>query len=315
MTESIPLGPGREFEVIRELVRRWESAARGIGDDAAILEVPTGTRLVASTDANVENVHFRREWLTPEEIGYRAATAALSDLAAMAARPIAMLVAMVVPPSWRDELRAIADGVGEASRSFAAPISGGNLTGGSELALTLTVLGVSANPLARSGARVGDAVYVTGVLGGPRRALEAWNARTPPQPPYRSRFARPVARVEEALWLAAHGATAAIDVSDGLAADVRHLATASGVGACLELDAIPAMTGVSPMDALASGEEYELVVTAQAPFDEHAFAQRFGVPLTRVGVISDPGPAPGAVRVRSRGTFVDLPPGHDHFSP
>jgi len=314
MSDSISLGPGREFDVIRDLVRRWGSAAHGIGDDAAVLDVPVGTRLVASTDATVENVHFRREWLAPDEIGYRAATAALSDLAAMAARPIAMLVAMAVPTSWREDLAAIADGIGEASRSFSAPISGGNLTSGNELALTITVLGTSAHPLGRNGARVGDNLYVTGMLGGPRRALEALQAGRKPLAAYRLRFVRPAARIEEGLWLASHGATAAIDVSDGLSADIRHLATASGVGACIELDAVPAMAGVSPMDALASGEEYELVVAAPARLDEHAFAGRFGAPLTRVGVMTEAGPEPGTVRVRVRGAFVDLPPGHDHFS-
>ena len=314
MSDSISLGPGREFDVIRDLVRRWGSAAHGIGDDAAVVDVPAGTRLIASTDATVENVHFRRDWLAPEEVGYRAATAALSDLAAMAARPIAMLVAMAVPTVWREDLGAIADGIGEASRAFGAPISGGNLTRASELALTVTVLGAAAHPLGRNGARVGDNLYVTGMLGGPRRALEALHAGRQPQPAHRSRLARPVARIEESLWLAAHGATAAIDVSDGLSADIRHLATASGVGAWIELDAVPAMTGVPSIDALASGEEYELVVAAPPGLDEHAFAGRFGTPLTRVGAITEVGPGPGTVRVRVHGAFVDLPPGHDHFS-
>jgi thiamine-monophosphate kinase len=310
----VSLGPGREFDVIRDLVRRWGTAAQGIGDDAAVLDVPPGTKLVASTDATVENVHFRRAWLEPEEVGYRAATAALSDLAAMAARPIAMLIAMAVPVAWRDEVGAIAEGIGAASRAFAAPIAGGNLTRGNELALTITVLGATAHPLRRNGARVGDAVYVTGTLGGPRRALQAWASGVTPAAEHRARFARPVARIREALWLASHGATAAIDVSDGLGQDARHLAVASGVDACIELAAVPVVGDVSPMDALASGEEYELVVTASAPFDEHGFARHCGVPLTRVGVITEPAATPGIVRVRAGTTFVDLPDGHDHFS-
>ena len=128
MSDSISLGPGREFDVIRDLVRRWGDSARGIGDDAAILDVPPGCHLLASTDATVENVHFRDGWLEPVEIGYRAAAAALSDLAAMAATPIAMLVAMCVPEAWRQHLAGIAEGIGEASRAFHAPITGGNLT-------------------------------------------------------------------------------------------------------------------------------------------------------------------------------------------
>jgi thiamine-monophosphate kinase len=314
LSDSISLGSGREFDVIRDLVRRWGSAARGIGDDAAVLDVPHGNRLVASTDATVENVHFRRAWLTPAEIGYRAATAALSDLAAMAATPIAMLVAMSVPKDWRGDLGGIAEGIGDASRSFATPITGGNLTSGTELALTVTVLGYGSRPLRRDAARPGDALYVTGTLGGPRCALEAWEAGKQPIAEHRARFARPSARIREALWLADHGATAAIDISDGLMADVRHLAAASAIDVCIELDAIPRVSGVSPLDAARSGEEYELVVAAPVAIDEHAFAREFGVPLTRVGsVVATTGSDPAA-RLRSHGKIVDLPSGHDHFS-
>ena len=314
MSDSIPLGHGREFDVIRDLVRRWGESARGIGDDAAILDVPSGCRLLASTDATVENVHFRDGWLAPDEIGYRAAAAALSDLAAMAATPIAMLVAMCVPEQWRQHLAGIAEGIGEASRSFHAPITGGNLTRASELSLTVTVLGYAARPLGRNGARVGEIVYLTGALGGPGCALDAWVSGGQPSPEYRARFARPSPRIREALWLASHGATAAIDVSDGLLADAGHLAAASAVDVCIELDAIPVMRGASPFVAAKSGEEYELVLTTPAPVDEHTFAREFGVPLTRVGVITAPGERGPRARLRSHGRFVDLPAGHDHFS-
>jgi thiamine-monophosphate kinase len=314
VSDSISLGPGREFDVIRDLVRRWGATARGIGDDAAILDVPPGSRLVASTDATVENVHFRREWLAPAEIGYRAATAALSDLAAMAATPMAMLVAMSVPERWREHLAAVADGIGDAARSFDAPITGGNLTSGTELSLTVTVLGHSSRPLTRAAARVGDSLYVTGTLGGPKRALDAWLAGEVPRAAHRDRFARPEPRISEALWLASHGATAAIDISDGLVADAGHLAAASGVDVCIELDAIPVVGNASALDAVSSGEEYELALTASVPFDEHAFAREFGIPLTRVGAVTVPFGGDPRARLRSHGRFVDLPAGHDHFS-
>ena len=314
MSDSISLGPGREFDVIRDLVRRWGTAARGIGDDAAVLDVPAGSRLVASTDATVENVHFRRAWLEPAEIGYRAATAALSDLAAMAAAPIAMLVAMSVPLSWRDAVGGIAEGIGEAAHAFDAPITGGNLTNAAELALTVTVLGSATHPLRRDGARPGHTLYATGTLGGPRCALAAWESGREPIAEHRARFARPSPRIREARWLAAHGATAAIDISDGLLADLRHLATASGVDACIELDAIPTVSGATPRDAATSGEEYELVVATSRPIDEHAFAREFGAPVTRIGVVTTADTGGPTVRIRSRGTFVDLPAGHDHFT-
>lgn len=314
MSESIALGPGREFDVVRDLVRRWGPSARGIGDDAALLDVPPGTQLVASTDASVENVHFKRPWLTPAELGYRAAAAALSDLAAMAATPVAMLVAMSVPATWRDDIGGIADGIGEASRAFDAPIVGGNLTAGVELGLTITVLGCTEHPLGRHGAHPGDALYVTGVLGGPRSAIQAWTAGGVPAAEHRRRFVHPAARIREALWLAAHGATAAIDISDGLVSDVSHMASASGVEVHIELDAIPVVGGVSPREAAASGEEYELAVASPRPLDEHAFANAFQLPLTRIGAVVPAGSGGATARLRSRGAFVDLVPGHDHFS-
>lgn len=314
MSDSVSLGPGREFDVIRDLVRRWGTVARGIGDDAAVIEVPAGSRLVASTDASIENVHFRRAWLRPSEIGYRAAVAALSDLAAMAATPIAMLVAMSVPARWREDVGSIADGIGEAARLFEAAIVGGNLTGGGELALTMTVLGAAAQPLGRDGAKPGDSLYVTGTLGGARGAVRAWESGRIPTPEQRLRFARPTARLREARWLAEHGATAAIDISDGLAADLGHLASASGVEAHIELAAIPVESGVTPYDAAASGEDYEIVVAARGPIDAHAFAAAFGVPLTRIGSLVADTRGGERVRLRSRGTFVDLPPGYDHLS-
>jgi thiamine-monophosphate kinase len=313
LSDNTALGPGREFDVIRDLVRRWGTASHGIGDDAAVLDVPAGARLVASTDATVENVHFRRGWLSPREIGFRAATAALSDLAAMAASPLAMLVAMSVPVDWRPVVGEIADGLGEAARAFGAPITGGNLTGGSELAITVTVLGSAAHVLRRDGAKPGDLLYVTGALGGPGAALRAWDRGGSPSAEHHARFARPTARIREAAWLAAHGAHAAIDVSDGLFADARHLAAASGVMACIELEAVPRVGGVTPEDALRSGEEYELLVAATR-LDEHAFARAFAFPLTRVGSVESAIGGPPGARVRAHGTFVDLPAGHDHFS-
>jgi len=314
VSDSISLGQGREFDVIRDLVHRWGDSARGIGDDAAVLDVPPGSRLLASTDATVENVHFRDGWLEPREIGYRAAAAALSDLAAMAATPIAILVAMCVPERWREHLAGIAEGIGDAARSFHSPITGGNLTRATELSLTVTVLGYAARPLGRDGARVGDAVYVTGALGSPGCALEAWMAGRAPSREHRARFARPSPRIREALWLAANGATAAIDISDGLLSDAGHLAAASAVDVCIELDAIPVASGVSAFDAAKSGEEYELVVTTSGPIDEHAFAREFGVPLTRVGVVAASLDRSPRARLRLHGAFVDPPAGHDHFS-
>ncbi|MFL5577881.1 MAG: AIR synthase related protein, partial [Gemmatimonadaceae bacterium] len=152
---SVPLGPGREFDAVRDMLRRWGAAASGVGDDCAVLDVPAGERLCVSTDASVEGVHFRAGWLTPREIGWRAAAAALSDLAAAGAAPLGLLLAVSVPARWRPDLGELADGVGAAARAAGAPIVGGDTTGAAAdaLSLTVTVLGSAVRPLGRGGAR------------------------------------------------------------------------------------------------------------------------------------------------------------------
>jgi thiamine-monophosphate kinase len=336
----VAMGQGHEFDAIRAMLARWGTLAEGIGDDAAVLTPPTDAPLVVSTDASVEGVHFRTGWLTPEEIGARAAAAALSDVAAMGGEVRWMLVALEVPPSWQESLPAIADGIGRLVADADARIIGGNITRGERLALTLTVIGSATRPVLRSGARVGDALWVTGALGGARRALRALEAGTVPSDTERGRFAHPVPRLREGAWLAAIGARAMLDISDGLAADAGHLAAASGVRCELWADAIPRFGDASVEDALASGEEYELLVATDADLDADGFARRFGVSLTCVGRIvlaapneplvvvrasraGDAGPGPVAGDTVAgdtvagdtvAGVRVALPPGHDHFS-
>ncbi len=307
-----PLGPGGEFDLIRELLARWGTRARGIGDDAAIIDVPPGERLVVSTDSAVEGVHFRRSWLTAREIGYRAAAAALSDLAAMAATPLGVLVAIALPDEWRTELDGLADGIGEAVELCGAPILGGDLTRGGELSITLTVLGSAVAPLTRSGAQVGDRLLVTGRLGGPARAIDALAADRVPDAEWRSRLAHPVPRIREARWLAQRGATAGLDISDGLVADARHLAAASGVHLVLDLDRVPHVAGCDGLAAAASGEEYELLVTLPPSAAIHDFEQLFHLPLTEVGRVDSTDGA--GVETVYRDERVAPPRGYNHFS-
>src|SRR5579862_3159559 len=175
-SSHVALGPGTEFDTVRATLARWGALARGAGDDAAVLDVPPGARLVASTDVSVENVHFRRAWLSAEEIAYRAGASAVSDLAAMGASPLALLVAFALPESWRTEGMALADGIGAVASETGALIVGGDLTSAGELSICVTALGTVERPLLRSGARAGQAVWVTGLLGGPLLALEIGRA-------------------------------------------------------------------------------------------------------------------------------------------
>jgi thiamine-monophosphate kinase len=308
----LALGAGPEFDAIRGFLERLGPRATGAGDDAAAIAVPAGHLLVASVDATIEDVHFRCAWLSPAELGYRAVTAALSDLAAMAAEPLGVLVAIGLPVAWRTELNALADGIGEAVTSAGTVVLGGNLSSARELSITTTVIGHAARTLGRDRARAGHAVYVTGRLGGAGAALAALLADTTPDPAHRARFARPVARIAEAHWLMEAGAAAAVDISDGLAPDAGHIAAASGVRMEIDLDLLPLARGVSAADAAASGEEYELLVTAPAPLDVEAFAARFTTPLTRIGRVL--AGAPPEVVVLERGRRVAVAHRSDHFS-
>ena len=307
--QNIELGPGKEFDIVRSLLAEWGKSAQRIGDDAAIIEVPPGERLVVTTDTSVEGIHFRREWLNSFEIGYRATAAALSDLAAMAARPLGILIALTLPKGDRNEAREIAIGIREGASAVLCPIVGGDLSAGETLSLTITALGSAARPLARSGAKVGQRVYVTGRLGGPAAAVRAWSDGKQPTDAERARFACPVPRIDAAMGLAARGATSGIDISDGLAADLAHIAAASNVAIELDAARIPRFDGVSSSQAIASGEEYEVVVTAPE-VDTAAFAAEFGLELTEIGRVVA---GPQRVTVLEGGQKVSTPPGFDHF--
>jgi len=306
---NLELGPGKEFDLVRTLLSEWGKSAQRIGDDAAIVEVPPGEKLVITTDTSVDGVHFRHEWLNHFEIGYRATAAALSDLAAMAARPLGIVIALTLPEADRLEARALATGIREGASAVLCPIVGGDLSSGKILSLTVTALGSVARPLSRGGAKAGQRVYVTGRLGGPAAAVRAWRAGEEPSERDRARFANPIPRIEPAMGLAQRGATSAIDISDGLIADLGHVAAASRVRIEIDVDRIPRVEGVSPIQAANSGEEYEIAVTAPE-IDTKVFSAEFGLDLTEIG------------RVVAGASGVDLmkdeekiaaPPGFDHF--
>ena len=305
------LGHGNEFDIIRDLLARWSTVARGIGDDAAILRPSPDERLVISTDASIQNVHFRPGWLNPREIGWRAVAAAVSDLAAMAAEPVGMLIAFGLPVGWRGELAFIAEGIRECAVYADIPIIGGNISRAGELSITTTVIGRTQSPLRRSTMSAGDRIYVTGRLGGPAAALRELVRGEPPEAPHRARYAHPLPRIREARWLAEHGASAGIDISDGLVADLRHLAAASGGRIILDLDRVPRVTDVTPEEAAESGEEYEMIVSSAEGFDTAAFEAEFGVPLTEIGRTE---PGPPVVDAMRDGERVAPLGGHDHFS-
>jgi thiamine-monophosphate kinase len=295
----------------------------GPGDDAAVVG-PGSAPLAITTDALVEGVHFRTGWLAPEELGARAIAVNLSDLAAMGASPRWTLVAAIVPPDLSTaELDRILDACAAASEDAGAAMIGGNLSRGDALSLTVTAVGaLEGRALERRGARAGDRLVVTGTLGAAAAAVDVWLDGGEPPPALRERFARPVARLAAGRALARAGARAAIDVSDGLLADLGHLCRASGVGAVVERARLPRLAQVAIRDgagsefAAAGGEDYELLAALPADFDERAIADLADaceVELTIVGRCTE---AAGGVHLLGE-DGCDVAPrlgGFDHFA-
>jgi len=254
------------------------SAARspvelGIGDDAAVLK--PNSRFVWTVDTSVEHVHFERHWLSLRDIGWRSFHAAASDVCAMAGAPTAALSSVIFPRDFSArELNELARGQRDAARALGCSIIGGNLARGAELSVTTTVIGAAARPILRSGAKLGDELWLCGELGlaaaGLRLLQRGSTARTAAARRALAAFRRP--RVELAAGLSLQRrAHALIDVSDGLCGDAAHLAQASGVRVVLStplveaalspaLRALAPELGVPALElALYGGEDYALL--------------------------------------------------------
>lgn len=263
-----------EFARIAALKRILEadgsSTVVGIGDDAAVMAF--AGNLVSSVDAMVEHVHFERAWLSLEELGFKATMAALSDLAAMGASPHGVLGSWVLTDDISERnVEAIAKGQANACRESGTSVIGGNLSRGGELAIHTTVLGRAERPLRRDGAQEGDLVLLCGDVGLAGAALYRLHEESELPPAWSAAWRRPRARIAEGCRAAAV-ATAAIDVSDGLAADVAHIAKASTVAIVLDAQALVS-EALGPMGpkalplALHGGEDYALVVTSPTPIE------------------------------------------------
>lgn len=320
------MGGGGEFRLLASMIGEAplpSGVLVGPGDDAAVLS----GGVVATIDLSIEGVHFRRDWLRPEELGWRAAMASLSDLAAMAAEPAGVLLSLALPHAEMETLGpAIQAGAEAAARAVGTSVVGGDLSRSpGPIVVDVAALGHADAPALRAGALPGDELWVTGHLGGSAAAVALLLNGGAPPPPLREAFVRPRARVREAIWLREEGAIhALIDLSDGLSGDAGHIAAASGVRIRIDPRRLPlhpalAMPHVSdPVAcALQGGEDYELCLAAPPGRIDgrraEAFRERFGIPLTRVGhVEAGEGvwldPAPGG------GEAIPAPGGHDHLN-
>lgn len=310
-----------EFQLIRHyfasLTVANEGVVLGIGDDAALLAVPAGQQLVVTTDTLVAGRHFPLA-TQPFDIGWKALAVNLSDLAAMGGTPRWFTLALTLPeidPVW---LAAFSEGLKAVADLHAIALVGGDTTRG-PLAISITAMGLVTKGVAlrRDGAVEGDLVCVTGTLGDAALALRQLGQADAAHA-LRRRLDRPTPRVEAGIKLAAFG-MAAIDISDGLAADLNHILIASQVGAELRADRLPqspAFAEHAGAEALAlqlhGGDDYELCVCLRG--GDYAEMQpqlaAIGVPLTRIGVITaEPG-----LRLREGQAVRAIEPrGYKHF--
>ncbi|TPG64190.1 thiamine-phosphate kinase [Ewingella americana] len=319
-----------EFDLIARYFNRYRTARRdvqlGIGDDCALLTVAEKQLLAVSTDTLVEGIHFLKT-IDPADLGYKALAVNLSDLAAMGADPAWVSLALTLPEVNTDWLEAFSDSLFEQLNYYGMQLIGGDTTRG-PLSMTLTIQGLIPmdRALTRSGAGVGDWIFVTGSLGDSAAGLAILLDKLEvSSPQYRKtllqRHLRPTPRILQGQALR-DLATSAIDISDGLISDLQHVLTASGCGARLDLDALPLSESLlASVDkeqalkwALTGGEDYELCFTVpeinRGALD--VALSHLGVDFTCVGQIA---PLSEGMKFMRSGAPVKLDwHGFDHFA-
>ncbi len=315
-----------EFDLIaRHFTRPVRRAALGVGDDCALLQPAPGMQLAVSSDMLVEGRHFLST-VAPERLGHKALAVNLSDLAACGAEPLAFTLALAMPRAEDSFLAPFAQGLLALADAQGIELVGGDTTAG-PLNICITVFGQlpAGQALLRSGARPGDALWVSGTLGDARLALEVFRGRVAlaGEAFEQVRRAMELPQPRVALGRALRGvASSAIDLSDGLLGDLGHVLQRSGVGATVEVDALPrsAVLAAQPLllqheCLLAGGDDYELLFTAPASADAavRAAAAVAGVAVTRCGRIEE---AAGLRVVDRNGRAVPTPwRAFDHFAP
>jgi len=325
-----------ELGLIEAVRRRAQSSRaagawlKGIGDDAAVLRPRAGCDLVVTSDALIEDVHFRWRTTDAGSLGRKALAVNLSDVAAMGARPLGFLLAWGLPEDARPEaVEGVLGGLLAQARAAGCPLVGGDTVRAPAWMLTVTAFGEVARgrALLRSGAKPGDRVLVSGDIGGSAlglAALESGAAARPGLAPFVRRHLRPAPPWRSGPLLArARFVHAAIDLSDGLLRDLGHVAEESGVRLRLDVERLPlarglraraAELGLDPLGlALAGGEDYELAlcVAARAP-GVNELARRFQCRLTEIGVVER---GRGVVCQRADVSFEPASYPFEHFKP
>lgn len=264
----------------------------GIGDDAALFTLPDQHQLATSIDTLLEGRHFFKT-VEPFDLGHKSLAVSISDMAAMGAKPVNGLLSLSLPQYDHDWLQAFSEGFFTLANEFSINLIGGDLTCG-PLSVTTVVNGIvpTGKALCRSGAKVGDSIYVTGTLGDAGFALQCLNNALPVDSELHSRLTRPTPRIAAGLLLR-DLASSAMDISDGLLLDLSKLCRASGVAGCIELECLPlslALQQKAPRQqaselALTAGDDYELLFTVPPHLITQVEQLKRDVPFTRIGQI------------------------------
>jgi thiamine-monophosphate kinase len=310
----------------RSLIERIRQAAAalpnravkmGIGDDCAILQLKPGFDLLVTTDLCLEDVHFRRAWHPATVVGHRCLTRGLSDIAAMGGQPLACFLSLGLPANLPQAwVNGFLRGLLALARRFNVPLAGGDISSASCISADIVVTGQipSGKAVARSGARPGDRIYVSGSLGGSAATLKQLIGGKVVKPTRSSPHFYPTPRLEVGSWLQKHClATAMIDLSDGLSVDLAHICDESGVSAIVSRSTLPIGKGANLDLALHGGEDYELLFTA--PRQAKVPSQIAGIKITEIGEIRNRRDYSSAIQILGdNGKVRPLPQrGWQHF--
>ena len=312
----------RIYDRSKDLSTAFPQVLVGPGDDCAVVRCGS-RRVLITTDALVESVHFESKWLTPKQLGRRSFLVNASDIAAMGGRPTFCVISAGVPVSYpAKDLTALHAGIHAAARECGAAVVGGNISRADRLFISITLLGdAPSRAVTRRGAGVGDELFVTGTLGDAALGVRQLQRRQRGGHAI-ARYREPQPRLTAGLLLATHRlASAMIDVSDGLLQDLGHLTQASGIGAEIEVEALPyspALRRLPKADALQlalrGGDDYELLcaVPRQRVPALQRLQKRLGCPFTRIGRCV---PARNGIELLGAGREirVDGTGGWDHF--
>src|SRR5262245_7438655 len=303
------IGESAFIERIRRRVPSPE-VRLGIGDDAAIVDVPTGHSIVYCSDLLAENTHFLRDLHPPDSLGYKAVAVNVSDVGAMGGTPLFLTLSVALPGEldleWMDSF---SDGLARACKEFAVSLVGGDSSSAANIFVDVSMVGSipSGQEVRRSGAKPGDGIYVTGSLGGSALGLDNLRSGQSNHPSVkRHLYPEPRHRIGRAIAAQAH---AMIDISDGLSTDLDHIVHESKVCARIYRRLLPAADGARDAHVLHGGEEYELIIVAPDLPDEVE-----GVAITRIGEIVPAPMDPQIYLIDGSTESVLIPQGYQHFS-